>query len=104
MEAQQDTVAAAQTMTSRNTQTSKDDIVCLIHLFTEPSFQQHWTNLHGIMKRAELDTCRAPPAYAEGENPLSYLAEVFNDYEGFTPQYLSGCILPHLRMTWSLLI
>jgi len=88
LEAQQDTVAAAQSKKSRNTQTSKDDIIHLILLFKEPSVQQHWTNLHGIMKRAELDAHRAPPAYAEGANPLSYLAEVFNDYEGFTPQNL----------------
>ena len=88
MEAQHDTVAAAQSKMSHNKQTSKDDIVRLIHRFKEPSVQQHWTNLHGIMKRAELDARRAPPAYAEGANPLSYLVEVFNDYEGFTPQNL----------------
>jgi hypothetical protein len=40
------------------------------------------------MKRAELDACKAPPAYSEGANPLSCLAEVFNNYEGFTPQNL----------------
>ena len=88
MEAQQDTVAATQTSSTRNTQTSKDDIVRLIHLFKEPSVQRHWTNLHGIMKRADLDARKAPPAYAEGANPLSYLAEVFNDYDGFVPQNL----------------
>jgi hypothetical protein len=105
MEAQQDTVAAAQSKTSRNTQTSKDDIIRLIHLFKEPSVQRHWTNLHGIMKRAELDARRAPPAYAEGANPLSYLAEVFKDYEGFTPQNLMvefmspGVNLPPVKKT-----
>ncbi len=85
MEAQQDKVAASQSVSARNAQTSKDDIVRLIHLFKEPSVQRHWTNLHGIMKRAELDARRAPPAYSEGANPLSCLVEVFNDYERFTP-------------------
>jgi hypothetical protein len=80
------------------------------------------------MKRAELDARKAPPAYSEGANPVSHLAEVFNDYEGFTPQnlmveYLSpGINLPPvkknpyqssapkwsylatLHMTWSLQI
>ena len=90
MEAQQDIVAASQPATPCNMQTSKDDIVRLIHLFKEPSVQSHWTNLHGIMKRAELDAHRAPPANAEGANPLSYLAEVFKDYEGFTPTAIIG--------------
>jgi hypothetical protein len=40
------------------------------------------------MKRDELDARKAPPAYSEGANPLSCLAEVFNDYEGFTPRNL----------------
>jgi hypothetical protein len=88
MEAQQETVAETQSSSARNTQTSKDDIVRLIHLFKEPSVQRHWTNLHGIMKRADLDARKAPAAYAEGANPLSYLAEMFNDYEEFTPQNL----------------
>jgi ABC-type methionine transport system permease subunit len=39
MEAQQDTVAASQSVPARSTQTSKDDIVQLIHLFKEPSVQ-----------------------------------------------------------------
>ena len=50
--------------------------------------QCHWTNLHGIMKRADLNAHKAPPAYAKGANPLSYLAEMFNDYEEFMPQNL----------------
>lgn len=87
-EAQQDTVAASQSASTRNTQTSKDDIVRLIHLFKEPSAQRHWTNLHGIMKRAELDARKSAPAYAEGANPLSHLAEIFNNYDEFTPQNL----------------
>jgi hypothetical protein len=50
--------------------------------------QCHWMNLHGIMKQADLDAHKAPPAYAKGANPLSYLAEMFNDYEEFMPQNL----------------
>lgn len=38
------------------------------------------------MKRADLNAHKAPPAYAKGANPLSYLAEMFNNYEEFTPQ------------------
>jgi hypothetical protein len=87
-EAQQDTVSASQTASNRNTQTSKDDIVRLIDLFKEPAAQRHWTNLHGIMTRAELDARKAAPAYAEGANPLMYLAEIFNNYDEFKPQNL----------------
>ncbi len=103
MEAQQDIVAASQTSSAHNTHTSKDDIVQLIHLFKEPSVQRHWTKLHGIMKRADLDTRKTPPAYAEGANPLSYLAEVFNNYDEFMPQNLmveyssAGIYLPPMK-------
>jgi hypothetical protein len=48
--------------------------------------QCHLTNLHGIMKWADLDASKDPPAYAEASNPLSYLAEKFNNYEEFVPQ------------------
>jgi hypothetical protein len=88
MEAQQATADAARNAVTQNTQTSKDDIVRLIHLFKEPSAQRHWTNLHGIMRRAELDARKAAPAYAEASNPLCLLAEIFNNYDEFTPQNL----------------
>jgi hypothetical protein len=104
-EAQQDTVSASQMASNRNTQTSKDDIVCLIHLFKEPAAQRHWTNLHGIMTRAELDARKAAPAYAEGANPLIYLAGIFNNYDEFKPQNLmvkyasSGVNQPPVKVT-----
>ncbi len=50
--------------------------------------QCHLTNLHGIMKWADLNASKAPPAYAEASNPLSYLAEKFNNYEEFVPHNL----------------
>ncbi len=68
--------------------TTKDDIVRLLHLFKEPRAQRHWTNLHGVMNRAELDSRKAPAVYAEALNPLCHLAEIFNDYDGFRPQNL----------------
>jgi hypothetical protein len=104
-EAQQNTVSASQMTSNRNTQTSKDDIVCLIHLFKEPAAQRHWTNLHGIMTRAELDARKAAPAYAEGANPLIYLAGIFNNYDEFKPQNLmvkyasSGVNQPPVKVT-----
>ncbi len=88
MEAQQETVTETQSSSARNTQMSKDDIVRLIHLFKEPSVLRHWMNLHGIIKRADLDARKAPPAYAKSANPLSYLVEMFINNEEFIPQNL----------------
>jgi len=72
----------------RNAQTTKDDIVRLIHLYKEPSAQKHWCNLRRIMSRAELDSRKASAVYNETASPLTYLAEIFNDYEDFRPQNL----------------
>ena len=77
---------AAQTQSLREAQTTKDDIVRLLHLFKEPSVQKHWTNLHGVMKRADLDARKSPAIYAAGSNPLNFLAEMYNDYDEFCPQ------------------
>ena len=60
----------------------------LIHLFKEPSAQRHWTNLHGVLNRAQLDSRKSPAVFSEASNPLSCLAEMFNDYEEFRPQNL----------------
>ncbi len=38
------------------------------------------------MTRAKLDARKAQGACAEAANPLSHLAERFNDYDEFTPQ------------------
>jgi hypothetical protein len=86
-----------------NTQTSKDDIVHLLHLFKEPSVQRQWSNLHSILKREELDARKSSGPYSEQANPLSYLAELFNNYEEFAPQnvmvdyVLQGVDLPPLK-------
>jgi hypothetical protein len=85
-EAVNDSLQSAQAATTKNTQTTKDDIIWLIHLFKVPSAQKHWCNLHRIMSRAELDSRKAAAVYNEASNPLTYLAEIYNDYEGFTPQ------------------
>jgi hypothetical protein len=65
---------------------TKDDIVRLIHLFKEPATQKHWCNLRHVMSRAELDSRKASAIYNEAFNPLTFLAEIFNDYDKFHPQ------------------
>jgi len=79
----------------RNTQTTKDDIVRLIHLFKEPAAQKHWCNLRRVMSRAELDSRKASTVYNEASNPLTYLAEIFNDYEDFCPQNVMVQYVPN---------
>ena len=110
----------------QNVQTTKDDIVRLLHLFKEPTAQWHWTNLYGILNRAELDARKAGSVYSEAANPLNNLAEIFNDYDELAPQnemveyespgvnmrpikkihislqQLSGRICQHSLTTWSL--
>ncbi len=68
--------------------TSKDDIVCLLHLFKEPRAQHYWTNLYSILSRPELDARKSSREYLESANPLDFLAEIFNDYNSFRPQNL----------------
>jgi hypothetical protein len=69
-------------------QTSKDDIVRLLHLFKEPRAQRHWTNLYSILSRPELDARKSSREYSESANPLEFLAEIYNDYDNFLPQNL----------------
>jgi hypothetical protein len=87
-EAVNDATLAEQTNTTQNTQTTKDDIARLIHLYKEPSAQMHWCNLRCVMSRAELDSRKAAGVYNEASNPLTYLAEIFYDYDDFRPQNL----------------
>jgi hypothetical protein len=87
-EAREDSVLVIQTAASVTNHMTKDDIVCLLHLFKEPRAQRHWTNLHGVMNRTELDSRKASAVYVEASNPLSHLAEIFNNYDGFRPQNL----------------
>jgi hypothetical protein len=54
-----DATLAEQTNTTGNTQTTKDDIARLIHLYKEPSAQKHWCSLRRVMSRAELDSRKA---------------------------------------------
>jgi len=35
--------------------TTKDDIAQLLQLYKDPMAQRHWSNLYGILSRAELD-------------------------------------------------
>jgi len=86
---------ATQAANARNTQTTKDDIAHLIHLFKEPSAQKHWCNLRRVLTRAELDSRKAAAVYNEAANPLVYLAEIFNDYDGFTPQNVMVKYVPN---------
>ena len=48
--------------------------------------QRHWSNLYGVLSRAELDARKSAGVQSEAANPLSSLAERFNDYESFQPQ------------------
>jgi hypothetical protein len=87
-EAMLDSEQAAQANVVQNAQMTKDDIVRLIHLYKEPQAQKHWSNLRRVMTRAELDSRKASAVYNEVASPLTYLAEIFNDYESFRPQNL----------------
>jgi hypothetical protein len=60
-------------------QTTKDDILRLIHLFKEPSAHHHWTDLYSVLSRSELHARKSGREYAEAANPLGVLAEIFND-------------------------
>jgi hypothetical protein len=80
MQARQETAASGQT--------TKDDIVRLIHLFKEPMAQRHWSNLYSVLSRPELDARKSSREYSESSNPLEFLAELFNDYDRFQPQNL----------------
>jgi hypothetical protein len=71
-----------------STQSTKDDIVRLIHLFKEPVAQRHWTDLYSVLSRLELDARKSGGEYAIAANPLAALAEIFNDYDRFQPQNL----------------
>ena len=70
----------------RDKNTTKDDIARLLHLFKAPMAQRHWTNLYGILSRSQLDARRTTGEQSDAANPLSCLAELFNDYHTFQPQ------------------
>jgi hypothetical protein len=72
--------------TSRDGQPTKDGIAWLLHLFKEPGAQRHWCNLYRVLNRSELDSRKSGGDYGEAANPLSHLAELFNDYDKFQPQ------------------
>jgi hypothetical protein len=77
---------AGEEAASSATQTTKDDIARLIHLFKYPDAQVHWLNHYGVLNRIQLDSrCTAGPT-SDAANPLSCLAEIYNDYEQFQPQ------------------
>jgi hypothetical protein len=72
----------------RDKNTTKDDIACLLHLYKDPMAHCHWSNLYGVLSRAELDARKSTGPQAEAENPLNSLVECFNDYETFQPQHV----------------
>jgi hypothetical protein len=55
-------------------------------LYKYPGAQIHWTNYYGVLSRAQLDARKLAGIQAEAANALSCLAELYNNYEGFTPQ------------------
>ncbi len=84
--AKADSEQVQQKESQRDKNTSKDDIARLLHLFKEPVAQRHWTNLYGILSRNQLDARKSSGEQSEAARPLSFLAELFNDYRGFHPQ------------------
>lgn len=77
-----------QNATASAVQTNKDDIARLLHLYKEPIAQRHWTDLYSILSRPELDARKSGGEYGIAANPLASLAELFNDYDNFSPQNL----------------
>jgi hypothetical protein len=88
VEARNDCALQDKEETAAAVQTTKDDIVRLLHLFKEPRAQRHWTNLYSVLSRPELDARKSGREYSESANPLEFLAEIFNDYDTFQPQNL----------------
>jgi hypothetical protein len=84
----EDSANEAEKEATVNTQNTKDDIARLLHLFKEPVAQVHWSNLYGVLNRAELDARKTDGPLSDAANALSCLAEIFNDYETFCPQNL----------------
>lgn len=59
-----------------------------MHLYKEPSAQQYWTKFNGAnIARSELDARKSGSSLSEAANPLDSLADLFNNYEDFTPQH-----------------
>jgi hypothetical protein len=69
-------------------QTTKDEIARLIRLFKHPDAQVYWSNHYGVLNRVQLDASRTAGPASDAANPLSCLAEIYNDYEQFQPQNL----------------
>jgi hypothetical protein len=57
-----------------------------MHLFKEPAAQKHWSNVHGVLKRAKLEAQNSNSEFSEAANPLDCLAELFNYCKNFRPQ------------------
>jgi hypothetical protein len=79
---------ATEEAASTASQIVKDDIARLIHLFKFPGAQVHWSNHYGVLNRAQFDACCTMGPASDAANPLSSVAEVFNDYNQFQPQNL----------------
>jgi hypothetical protein len=56
-------VAEETSATASNT--TKDDVARLIHLFKEPCAQVHWSNHFGVLNRAQLDARRSVGTIAD---------------------------------------
>jgi hypothetical protein len=79
---------ASEEVASTSNITTKDDIARLMHLFKYPGAQVHWSNHYGVLNREQLDARRTSGPASDAANPLSCLAELFNDYAEFCPQNL----------------
>ena len=87
MTAKTDTRDKPDSYVKPTTNTTKDDIARLIHLFKEPGAQVHWTKHFGSLTRAELDA-RKSDFSSDAANATDCLASMFNDYHSFKPSNL----------------
>lgn len=58
----------------------------LVLILHQMMAKRHWSNLYGLLSRAGMDAHKPAGVQSEAVNPLSGLAECFNDYESFQPQ------------------
>jgi hypothetical protein len=86
--ARDDSTAVTEAQLAANVQNCKDDIAWLLHLYKDPGTQIHWSNLYGILSRAELYGYRSSGEQSEATNPWNHSTERFNDYDDFVPQNL----------------
>lgn len=92
-QAKQATTEAAEAAKARKENTSKEDLVRLLHLRKEPCAQLAWSRTEEALARRALDarnSIDAPTASGVGSladeaDPFGELASIFNNYDAFCP-------------------